>query len=337
LDLVSTSAKPNVALDENFFQDLLAAAYVVQQHNDALRGSSAPATRLSDSSRLSPGQTEFSANPEALPSTCRVCGRPFGSDEVFCGKCSMPRLAAGSSENLQSKWASLWYMQQAQDTAEAAPSQALGQNSLQPASDSRSRGIYIENTPPSSGAAPATEPPTLRRAETSSPGRDSGLAQNAALNMNEQVTPDDEIFQPATPRAIIRNPPAPAEPTNEAVPQADLAQPSRHPLRLRPRGRYLAWVGLLALFVVLAVWPSPKNPQLTLFQSVLVKLGLADVPARPALVKSNPDAKVWVDVHTGLYYCEGSDSYGTTSDGHFATQREAQQDAFEPAERTPCP
>lgn len=336
MDLVSTSAKPKAALDENLFQDLLAAAYVVQQHNDALRGPGILATTTSDLSHLSRGQAEFSQpNAEALPSTCRVCGRPFGGDEVFCGKCSMPRVAGASSENLQSKWASLWYMQQAQATAEAARSETGDKNSSQTASGSGSRGICFENTPSSSGATPAIE---TRDARHSSFGPDSGLGQNAAVR--EQVTHRGEIPQSTTPASLVENS-SPGGPGTEVLSQSDLPQRARHPVRLRPRRRYL-WraamaTGLLVLFFILAAWPSPKNPQLTLLQSLLVKLGLADVPARPVMVKSNPDANVWVDVHTGLYYCEGSDLYGTTLGGHFATQREAQQDSFEPAERVPCP
>src|SRR5262249_49326000 len=50
-----------------------------------------------------------------LAAHCRVCGRPFSSDETFCGHCSMPRVSASANgEGLQSKWASMWFMQQAQ-------------------------------------------------------------------------------------------------------------------------------------------------------------------------------------------------------------------------------
>src|SRR5258708_8050817 len=52
---------------------------------------------------------------EILAEQCRVCGRTFQAEESFCGNCSMPRAAAAPSEELQSKCASLWYMQQAQD------------------------------------------------------------------------------------------------------------------------------------------------------------------------------------------------------------------------------
>ena len=47
---------------------------------------------------------------------CRVCGKPLKSDLNFCGNCGM--LATAPAENLQSKWASMWFMQQAQKAVE---------------------------------------------------------------------------------------------------------------------------------------------------------------------------------------------------------------------------
>ncbi len=50
---------------------------------------------------------------------CRGCGREFLGDEAFCGKCGMTRTKPGGDNgHLQSKWASLWYMQQAAGQAE---------------------------------------------------------------------------------------------------------------------------------------------------------------------------------------------------------------------------
>jgi hypothetical protein len=41
-------------------------------------------------------------------------------------------------------------------------------------------------------------------------------------------------------------------------------------------------------------------------------------------------------VHTALYYCPGSDLYGKTTGGKMASQRDAQQDQFQPALRKSC-
>ena len=80
----------------------------------------------------------------------------------------------------------------------------------------------------------------------------------------------------------------------------------------------------------------PPPPQLTMFEKLMVSLGLAEPPPAPVDM-GNPAAQVWVDVHTALYYCSGSDLYGKTADGKFTTQRDAQQDQFEPSNRKACP
>ncbi len=74
---------------------------------------------------------------------------------------------------------------------------------------------------------------------------------------------------------------------------------------------------------------------LSFFDKVLISLGLADPPATPEY-KGNPDTQVWVDLHTALYYCPGTDLYGKTAKGKYASQRDAQLDQFEPAYRKPC-
>jgi hypothetical protein len=80
---------------------------------------------------------------------------------------------------------------------------------------------------------------------------------------------------------------------------------------------------------------NPPAPDLTLFEQILVSLGLAEAPEPPAYL-GNPNIRVWVDLHTALYYCPGADLYGKTTAGKFTNQRDAQQDQFEPASRRPC-
>ena len=80
---------------------------------------------------------------------------------------------------------------------------------------------------------------------------------------------------------------------------------------------------------------APPQPSLTLFEKFLVSVGLAEAPPAPSYL-GNPDTQVWVDVHTALYHCPGSDLYGKTADGRFTSQRDAQQDQFEPANRKVC-
>jgi hypothetical protein len=80
--------------------------------------------------------------------------------------------------------------------------------------------------------------------------------------------------------------------------------------------------------------PSP-DADLSTFDKLLISLGLAEAPETPEY-KGNPATQVWVDLHTALYYCPGSDLYGKTPKGKFASQRDAQLDQFEPAYRKTC-
>lgn len=125
----------------------------------------------------------------------------------------------------------------------------------------------------------------------------------------------------------------------------------------RRRANIYIGIAVLILLVVISGWgfrpaattsaantPSaafgrhqkPPDPQLTPFEKLLVSIGLAEAPPAP-VYSGNPDTQVWVDVHTALYYCPGSEFYGKTPDGRFTTQRDAQQDQFEPANRKACP
>jgi len=80
---------------------------------------------------------------------------------------------------------------------------------------------------------------------------------------------------------------------------------------------------------------APSEPSLTLGERILVYLGLAEIPPVRAQM-GNPNVQVWVDRHTALYYCAGSEFYGKTPGGNFTTQRDAQLDQFEPAGRNYC-
>ena len=77
------------------------------------------------------------------------------------------------------------------------------------------------------------------------------------------------------------------------------------------------------------------DADLSAFDKLLISLGVADPPDAPEY-KGNPDIQVWVDLHTALYYCPGSDLYGKTAKGRISTQRDAQLDQFEPADRKAC-
>ena len=111
------------------------------------------------------------------------------------------------------------------------------------------------------------------------------------------------------------------------------------------RGDVSVALASILLLLALSGWmsrsaqnPAPAQaaqPSLTLVERMLISLGLAEPPPAPR-VMGNPHARVWVDLHTALYYCSGSELYGKTPNGRIATQRDAQLDQFEPAGRNYC-
>ena len=79
----------------------------------------------------------------------------------------------------------------------------------------------------------------------------------------------------------------------------------------------------------------PADADLSMFDKLLISLGLAEAPEEPES-KGSPYTQVWIDTHTALYYCPGSELYGKTPKGRFASQHDAQLDQFESASRKPC-
>ena len=69
-------------------------------------------------------------------------------------------------------------------------------------------------------------------------------------------------------------------------------------------------------------------------RNFLVQSGLRTVA--PQVYQGNPDTKVWIDLHTAIYYCPGASLYGKTPKGKYARQQDALGDHFEPAERQAC-
>lgn len=242
----------------------------------------------------------------AVPSNCRICGQPLRANETFCGHCSMPRAAADPSENLQSKWASLWFIHQ----AKGAP----GIN-----------GSENENEAPQS---PVTSE-VANRAETAGPATQAEIQPDPLPLAASLTRPNDQFsyFEPVT----LEHDAASEVKFWERA--AAAASTSKSALRkLRAKDAVLIVVASVLAVGVISAWPS--NGRLTWFGSMMVRMGLArhSVPA----FAGNPAVNVWVDEQMSLYYCPGEDRYGSTSAGHFTTQLEAEQSQLRPGSGLVC-
>jgi ribosomal protein L40E len=90
--------RPHPVLDEESFQNLLAAAFTIQEHNDRRR----------QAQPVTPGP-EATAEPPA-DSICPHCGAPQLEPASSCTICGSGQFRPG--ERLQRNWASMWLMSQ---------------------------------------------------------------------------------------------------------------------------------------------------------------------------------------------------------------------------------
>jgi hypothetical protein len=239
----------------------------------------------------------------------------------------------------------------------------------QPAQPESAKSVFESSTAPQSEAATipawdiahdATSPPNPFGTPTETPGTD--LLRIVPADMVSEPTPQDPVaLATVVPDNIQAQPWTSAKKTQDWLeevksrrnPQAEwLAQQWQR----RRANIYLMFAAVILLLAItgwgirpagmtaagnaapVATKPSsiPAPPEMTLFEKLMVNLGLAEPPPAPVNM-GNPNTQVWVDVHTALYYCSDSELYGRTADGKFTNQKDAQQDQFEPANRKACP
>jgi hypothetical protein len=272
---------------------------------------------------------------------CPQCGHQFGEQELFCGRCGTARPAGTlPSGNLRSKWGATWHLQ------------AEEREPLDVAEEKRSDEIEV-NTPASGSLF---SPELSHNALELPAAADTAIEQppdepQTALESDSEAVIDDATTDQPIPSALtVSQPPNPPSPWGSAH-QAHTWLQSLHPKSAggiwltKHRADLYVGAAVLLLLIVLSGWgmhpaenhvaKNPLQPNLTLFEKLLVSLGLAETPTAPVYL-GNPNAQVWVDLHTALYYCSDSDLYGKTPGGKFTTQRDAQMDQFEPAARKNC-
>jgi hypothetical protein len=268
---------------------------------------------------------------------CAQCGYQFGELELFCGRCGTARPAGTvPSGEFESRWASMWHLQQAAENQQPEEMETAREET--------------EFSPPAIDE--------IRLARELSPELRKVIEQFSDESGEPEVAAESDplVIGGEPENAAQASPPVP-EPVKLQSPWASATHAHKWLESLHPKssgGIWLAkhradlYVGaaFVLLLIVLSGWgmhpaenhvqaKTPTPPNLTLFEQLLVSLGLAETPAAPVYL-GNPNAPVWVDLHTALYYCSDSDLYGKTARGKFTTQRDAQLDQFEPAARKNC-
>ena len=303
---------------------------------------------------------------------CQNCGREFVDDETLCGTCGTQRVAHAQSATTPqtSTWSSLWDLQESntQETRPAVETAGAGTDAVTSSAPSVLADGQENRT---SFLAGLHELRSRFLGKQEADKEDTAVEREPEEEMPRHAASRVEPFRPGPElvRPVEHTPAFDSTETEQEEPAAELssfstevpeikAEAETQPWWEHPRIKrihdfweyhratiYLALAAILLLMVLLD-WdsapaptaPSSGNPQtadMTLFDRMLVNMGLAEVPTAPTY-PGNPDAKVWVDVHTALYYCPGADLYGKTKGGRYASQKDAQQDAFEPAGNRAC-
>lgn len=303
---------------------------------------------------LSKAQPEAAANLEKT--VCQHCGNELAAEELICGSCGTARPSSSPTGDLQSKWATLWNLKnatQAQGTSSADSALKDPASAVWP-------GLPTQEFPAPEKPA-ASEPPatTATGSETASiAGAVPPSAEGESAQSPAEAPVQESVDKKPEPRVWFRS---------------IAVSPPAMQLRgfLKQAGAFarlhrgdLALAASFVLFLITIIWAvssdhpttsadsgnpaaaataaakpkkrqAPAPPKLSMWEEFLVNVGLAEPPEAPSY-SGNPNIPVWVDVHTALYYCPGSDLYGKTPQGKIASQHDAQLDQFEPASRKVC-
>ncbi|MGH9498860.1 MAG: hypothetical protein ACRD3L_06925 [Terriglobales bacterium] len=251
---------------------------------------------------------------ESSRSSCAQCGYQFGEKELFCGRCGTPRLMDAPGEQ-----------------PEFAP-----------------EDLVVPKIRMEAGPRLPSEPPTPHPPEPLPPRFPDSTDSSSALALSSAVEAPTEVefeIPEPKPESAQQSPQPVSPPTwtsaSHALKWLQGLEKTNSPGRVwlaKHRGDVSIILAALVLLLALTGWglhPKASAHQLTLFERMLVALGVAEAPPPPAAT-GNPNVWVWVDVHTALYYCPGADLYGKTDGGKFVLQHEAQLDQFQPAARKNC-
>jgi putative methionine-R-sulfoxide reductase with GAF domain len=306
-----------------------------------------------------------------VKTSCWKCGSNLLAAEQFCGKCGAPKASDGGPSSMQSKLASAWHMQQTSKEAFAA-SPLNGTSSgetthavvaHQHRNEADLEEDKLKDNPPGAFSLPELEESNLFFQRSLSAGAANGdavagpVSPEPQLDKDNTEAPASELTRPQR-EDVIWSSAARARDFLESLSAKRTPSALASFWRSRRGDFYLAVAVILVTVVIRwGLWsnhsvgatgrgttvaassnqrkqPAP-DADLSAFDKLLISLGLAEAPEAPEY-KGNPATQVWVDLHTALYYCPGSDLYGKTPDGKVTSQRDAQLDQFEPASRKAC-
>jgi L-methionine (R)-S-oxide reductase len=285
------------------------------------------------------GAQQINASAEAAVSNsfCSDCGAELVAGEQYCGGCGSPVASAEEPVSFQTKLGSF---------LNALPAEKEKDLTTHPLPPQEDPFAPIKRSIPT--AETATSFPEVREEQVTSP--------RTPIQHHEEISEAAPARLATAEDSATWSSAAKAKDFLEQLEQASKESAFGRFWAARRGDIYLAVaVILVAIVIRWGIWSdhsvgaaatpttsatahsSQPDPEadLSLFDKMMISLGLADPPETPQN-KGNPETRVWVDLHTALYYCPGADLYGKTPKGRYATQRDAQLDQFEPAYRKTC-
>ncbi len=299
------------------------------------------------------GSDNAAAQPviAAKNSVCWKCGSKLLGEEQFCGKCGAPRISDSHQSSIQDERAPAWQMQQ---TGHGAASNGTSRTEDSTHLVSLLGGTKVFEALQGEDHQSQTVSLSSRAEENN-----SSSVQSIAASAEEETLESSSAAPIKTlEQDITWTSAAKARDFLETVAEVRSANALARFWRARRGDFYLAVAVILVIIVIrwgilssssvgatghgtVASGSASRrkllspDADLSMLDKLLINLGLAD-PPEVQEYKGNPDTQVWIDLHTALYYCPGSDLYGKTPKGKFAGQRDAQLDQFEPASRKAC-
>jgi putative methionine-R-sulfoxide reductase with GAF domain len=313
--------------------------------------------------------TSMKASAATAPqSTCWKCGGRLVAEEQFCGKCGAPRASDDEISSMPSQLAAHLQQTSHEAFAAAAPNETSPLRATMrsivthnDAADFVAENIGNHLTELFSVPQLEESAPESARSFTTSADEE----EMAASQSHEAQLDEDEDNVEASSTTLVK--PQQDVVWSSAARARDFLESlsaTRTPSALARfwrsrRGDFYLAVAVILVGVVIrwGIWSSHSvgatgrgaavsgtasrgrqsapAADLSVFDKFLIGVGLAEAPETPEY-KGNPDTQVWVDLHTALYYCPGSDVYGKTPQGKLTSQRDAQLDQFEPASRKAC-
>ena len=187
------TSRSHVALDEQSFQNLLSAAFTIQEHNDQVKRSQSGLSAV-------PARAKVEATI-----VCPHCGALKATEESDCPSCHLGKFRPG--ERLQRNWASMWLMSQQHDLF---PDHPVGENPLVP--KAIAPGHLAPHKTPDQHDKPTPVSPRANEREMPAPTRQSPSNPSPDHSLNSSLLDwplVHDVAEPAIDPAETKADPAP--------------------------------------------------------------------------------------------------------------------------------